>query len=159
MNHPVFDLMFQAQRTAAEETVKAWNRLCALPKIPEHALRVRVGTTPHDVVYEESSLKLLRYRNDVVAYREPVLICYALVNRPYILDLQPERSVVRQLLRRGFDVYLIDWGIPTAADRTMRLHDYVCGLLKNVVTFVRDQAGGPALNLLGYCMGGTMSAM
>jgi polyhydroxyalkanoate synthase len=159
MNHPVFDFWVGAQKAAAEEAVKAWQRLRALPKVPEHALRVRVGTTPHDVVYEEGSLKLLRYRNDAVAYREPVLICYALVNRPYILDLQPERSVVHQLLRRGLDVYLVDWGVPTAADRTMRLNDYVCGLLKNVVNFVREQAGQPTLNLLGYCMGGTMSAM
>ena len=45
-------------------------------------------------------------------YAEPVLVCYALVNRPYILDLQPDQSVVRQLLARGFEVYLIDWGVP-----------------------------------------------
>ena len=109
-------------------------------------MRVRVGTTPHDVVYEEEALKLLHYRQDNgVAFREPILICYALVNRPYILDLQPERSVVRQLLKGGFDVYLIDWGVPTAADRTMRLHDYICGLMKNVAAYVR-QASNSALH-------------
>src|SRR5262249_28578710 len=94
-----------------------------------------------------------------VAFREPVLICYALVNRPYILDLQPERSVVRQLLKRGFDVYLIDWGVPTAADRTMRLQDYVCGLMKSVAGVVCELSKVERFHLLGYCMGGTMSAM
>jgi polyhydroxyalkanoate synthase len=87
------------------------------------------------------------------------LVCYALVNRPYILDLQPDKSVIRQLLARGFDVYMIDWGAPTAADRSLRLHDYVCGFLKNVVDFLREQDRVANLNLLGYCMGGAMSTM
>jgi polyhydroxyalkanoate synthase len=157
---PMLDLFVDVQKHAADETFKIWNRFLALPKVPEKAMRVRVGTTPHDVVYEEDALKLLRYRNETgIAFREPILICYALVNRPYILDLKPERSVVRQLLKRGFDVYLIDWGVPTAADRTMRLHDYVCGLMKNVAEYVRQASDSPTFNLLGYCMGGTMSTM
>jgi polyhydroxyalkanoate synthase len=151
--------MAEMQKTAIEESLKMWQRLCALPKLPERMMRVQVGDTPHDVVYEEDMLKLLRYRNSNIKYKEPVLICYALVNRPYILDLQPERSVVRQLLKRGFDVYLIDWGVPTAADRTLRLHDYICGLMKDVAEFVREHSDSPTFNLLGYCMGGTMSTM
>ena len=99
---------------------------------------VKVGTTPHEIVYEEDTLRLLRYRRDTPAvYAEPVLICYALVNRPYIVDLQPDRSVVRQLLARGFDVYLIDWGVPSAADRSMTLQDYIDGLMKNVADYRR----------------------
>ena len=107
----------------------------------EQACETRVGTTPHDVVYEEDTLKLLRYRRETPAvYAEPVLVCYALVNRPYILDLQPDKSVVRQLLDRGFDVYMIDWGVPSDADRSLTLEDYVCGFLKNVVDFVLQRA-------------------
>jgi polyhydroxyalkanoate synthase subunit PhaC len=159
MTKAAFDALLDMQKAAVEDSFKTWQRLFALPKVSRHALRVRVGITPHDVVYEEDSLKLLRYRSDAVRYREPVLICYALVNRPYILDLQPERSVVGQLLRRGFDVYLIDWGVPTAADRTLRLDDYISGLMRPVVEFIRERSGSPVLNLLGYCMGGTMSTM
>jgi len=159
MTNPVIETMLEAQKRVVEETARTWERWLALPKVPEAALRVRVGTTPHDVLYEEGALRLLHYRNEAVAYREPVLVCYALVNRPYILDLQPERSVVRQLLQRGLDVYLIDWGIATAADRSMRLYDYVCGLMKNVAGFVSEHSGSSVFNLLGYCMGGTMSAM
>ena len=106
---------------------------CGAGSSPSHGsssrpANVEVGTTPHEVVYEEDSLRLLHYRRETPAkYAEPLLFCYALVNRPYILDLQPDRSVVRQFLARGFDVYLIDWGIPTAADRSMTLHDYIRG--------------------------------
>jgi poly[(R)-3-hydroxyalkanoate] polymerase subunit PhaC len=154
------DLMFDAQRRAVSESFKIWDRYRALPKVVDQCLHVKVGSTPHDIVYEEGTLRLLHYRNETgVQFQEPLLICYALVNRPYILDLQPQRSVVRQMLRRGFDVYLIDWGVPSAADRSMRLQDYICGLMKNVAEFVCRKADVPAFNLLGYCMGGTMSTI
>src|SRR5690349_24699579 len=156
---PMVEKLFEMQKTAFDEGFAAWRRALAWPNVIKHATSVQVGNTPHDVVYEEHTLRLLRYHNDKVAFREPVLICYALVNRPYILDLQPDRSVVRQLLKRGFDVYLIDWGVPTAADRTLRLQDYVCGFLKNVSNFVCSHSESAKLNLLGYCMGGTMSTM
>ena len=102
------------------------------------------GATPCEVVYEEGKLKLLRYRNDSVKFAEPILICFALVNRPYILDLKEDRSVVRRLLDRGFDVYLIDWGVPGEADSQLRLEDYICSMLSNVVEFVCDRHGHTA---------------
>ena len=160
MNSAMLDVLVDFQKATQAETFRAWRRLMNVPKVPQVARDVRVATTPHDVVYEEDSLKLLHYQNEhSIDLKEPVLVCFALVNRPYILDLQPGRSVIRQLLKRGFDVYLIDWGIPTAADRTLRIQDYVCGFMKHVVDFVANHSGSPKLNLLGYCMGGTMSAM
>jgi polyhydroxyalkanoate synthase len=124
------------------------------------AREVKVATTPFDVVYEEDSLRLLHYHRDTPAvYAEPVLFCYALVNRPYIIDLQHDRSVIRQFLARGFDVYLIDWGVPSAVDRSLVLRDYIDGLMKNCVDFVTRKAATSRLNLVGYCMGGTMSAI
>jgi polyhydroxyalkanoate synthase len=136
-----------------------WDRFLKALQIPRVKPELTMGTTPHEVVYQEGTLRLLRYCNAKVTFAEPILICFALVNRPYVLDLQGDRSVVRQLLARGFDVYLIDWGTPTDADRTLRLEDYVCGFLKNVTDFVCKHTGNLQLNLLGYCMGGTMSTM
>lgn len=160
MNTTMLDAVFDMQKAALAEGCRMWDRYLKLPQVPEMARDVSVATTPHDVVYEEDSLRLLRYRNEhSIDFAEPILVCFALVNRPYILDLQPDRSVIRQLMKRGFDVYLIDWGVPTAADRSLRLHDYVCGFLKHVADFVCQHANSPKLNLLGYCMGGTMSAM
>jgi polyhydroxyalkanoate synthase len=160
MTSALLDAFLDSQKKAQTETFRAWRRWINAPRVPQVARNVQVATTPHDVVYEEDSLKLLRYRNEhSIDLVEPVLVSFALVNRPYILDLQPNRSVVRQLLKRGFDVYLIDWGIPTAADRTLRLQDYVCDFMKNVADFVCAHSASPKLNLLGYCMGGTMSAM
>jgi polyhydroxyalkanoate synthase len=156
----MLDAALDFQKSAQAESMRAMRRWMNAWKVPQIARDVQVATTPHEVVYEEDSLKLLRYRSDhSIDLKEPVLVCFALVNRPYILDLQADRSVIRQLLKRGFDVYLIDWGIPTAADRTLRIEDYVSGFLKNVVEFVCSHSDSPKLNLLGYCMGGTMSTM
>ncbi len=118
-----------------------------------------MGATPHQVIFEQGSLRLLRYSNPSAVCAEPVLLCYALVNRPYILDLQGNRSVVRRLLERGLDVFLIDWGVPTDAERSLRLDDYISGSLRRVVEFACTSTGASQLNLLGYCMGGTMATM
>lgn len=160
MLNVLYEAALSGQKAAAEEMLKSWNRLLAVPKVVDQSTHVRVATTPADVVYKEDMVRLLRYTSpEGPSIREPLLISYALVNRPYILDLQPQRSVIRQLLKRGFDVYLIDWGVPSAADRTLRLQDYVCELLRSCVDFVHNESGGAPVNLFGYCMGGAMSAM
>lgn len=118
------------------------------------------GATACDVIFQEGSLKLVRYRSEnEIRWAEPILICFSLVNRPYILDLQSGRSVVQQLLQGGFDVYLIDWGIPSVNDQSLRLYDYICERMKNLVELACLHADAQQVSLLGYCMGGTMSAM
>ena len=160
MVNALFDMALKNQEAVFGETMKMWRRAFSLPRVAEMARDVAVGTTPHEVVYEEDNLRLLRYRRESPpAYAEPVLFCYALVNRPYILDLQADRSVVRQFLDRGFEVFLIDWGVPSAADRSMTLNDYVCGILKNMTDYVIAHSPTRDLHLFGYCMGGTMSTM
>jgi polyhydroxyalkanoate synthase len=142
------------------ESRRNWRRLLNTPRLGALALGTRVGTTPHDVVYETGTLRLLRYRRQTPArYAEPLVLCYALINRPYILDLQPDKSVVSRYLAEGFDVYLIDWGVPSAADRGLGLEDYVCRRLEEVVTFVLRTHNRESLHLLGYCMGGTLATM
>jgi polyhydroxyalkanoate synthase len=160
MQQEWFSQALAQQKAVYEATLKMWSRLFAVPRVIDWARDVKVGTTPSEIVYEEDTLRLLRYRRDTPAvYSEPVLICYALVNRPYIVDLQPDRSVVKQLLARGFDVYLIDWGVPSAADRSLTLQEYVDGLMKNCANVVLKRTNAQALHLVGYCMGGTMSVI
>ncbi|WP_182866544.1 class III poly(R)-hydroxyalkanoic acid synthase subunit PhaC [Stieleria mannarensis] len=115
--------------------------------------------TPFDVVHEESQMRLLHFSPSRVQYAQPVLVCFALVNRPYILDLKENRSVVRRLLDRGLDVYVIDWAAPGDADASLRLDDYVGSILDNAINIVCEQSNASQLSLLGYCMGGTMTAM
>jgi polyhydroxyalkanoate synthase len=142
------------------EQHRLWRRLLNLPRVVGLAHGTRVGTTPADVVYRQHTLKLLRYHRATPAtHAEPLLLCYALINRPYILDLQPDKSVVARYLDQGFDVYLIDWGVPGDGDHGLGLEDYVCDFLAGVVDFILARHGGASLHLLGYCMGGTIAAL
>ena len=122
-------------------------------------LTADVAHTDSEVVYEENKLELHRYDPGERAHGTPIMIVYALVNRPYILDLRPDRSVIRRLLDAGFEVYLIRWGDPSRLDTSLGLADYVCRYLDNCVDAVCEEAGVEDVHLLGYCMGGTMSIM
>ena len=142
------------------EWQKFWAKMLAWPKAAQIARQVRVGATPTQTVYREDKLRLLRYESETdKAYRTPLLVVFALVNRPYILDLKANKSVVRHFLDRGFDVYNIDWGVPTHGDRFLSIEDYVQSYLDHVVDYVRRRSGCDRINVLGYCMGGTMTAM
>jgi polyhydroxyalkanoate synthase len=121
---------------------------------------IDVGTAPKELVYEEDKLKLYRYRREgKQTCGVPVLIVYALVNRQYMLDLQPDRSFVRNLLNLGLDLYIIDWGYPTKVDMYLTMDDYINGYLDNCVEAIRDQAKCDKVSLMGICQGGTFSAI
>jgi polyhydroxyalkanoate synthase len=119
-----------------------------------------VGTTPSETIYTEDKMRLIHYLPAVeTPHPVPVLIVYALVNRYYILDLQPDKSMIKKLLEEGFDVYLIDWGYPSGADRYLTLDDYVNGYINNAVDTVRERSGLDTITLFGVCQGGTFSMM
>jgi len=122
--------------------------------------KVKVGQTPSDVVFRKNKMKLLRYIPQVEKLRKPpVLIVYALVNRPYILDLQSGRSVIQTLVSKGYDTYLIDWGVPSDFDKHISLTDYQEKYIRRCVELIKRNSGCDKVTLIGYCMGGTMSAM
>ena len=154
------NVWLDSQQAMLDEMWAHTRRLARLPFLWQHAQRVKKGATPSRVVYEEDRLQLLHYpAAEPPRHKTPLVFVFALVNRPYILDLLPNKSVVRQFVDAGFDTYLIDWGKPTHADRHLTLETYINGYLRNVVDFVRERTGVDQVNLLGYCMGGTMSAM
>ncbi len=119
---------------------------------------IDAGVTPKDIIYREDKLALQHFRREQPATNSvPVLIVYALVNRPYMTDLQEDRSTVRGLLAAGLDVYLIDWGYPDRADRYLTLHDYINGYIDRCVDVIRKRHKIDKINLLGICQGGTFS--
>ena len=120
-----------------------------------------LGSTPKTLVYEEAKLKLYRYNAPRPAPKNkvkiPVLITYALVNRPYILDLQPDKSLIKGLLEKGLDVFLIDWGYPDSSDRYVTLEDYILSYMDQCVDLVCDMTQQKSINLLGVCQGGVFA--
>lgn len=119
---------------------------------------VEFGATPKEAVFSDERVTLYRYKGEHAPTEQvPILISYALVNRPYMVDLQEDRSLVRQLLARGHDIYLIDWGYPDLSDRFDTLDDYINGWLHSCVEAVCRRHGLPSINLLGICQGGAFS--
>ncbi len=121
----------------------------------------KVGVTPHDVVYRENKWSLLRYRPraEGLAYRTPVLLVPSLINRHYVLDLLPGKSLAEYLVNQGFEVFCIDWGTPTDEDRYLSFDDVVDTALGRALRRVAAQAPGRRTHVLGYCMGGTLAAI
>ncbi|MGQ0429099.1 MAG: class III poly(R)-hydroxyalkanoic acid synthase subunit PhaC [Gammaproteobacteria bacterium] len=116
------------------------------------------GCTPRDEILRLGKSVLWRYRAIAPSTGGvPLLICYALVNRPTMMDLQPDRSLIRGLLAEGQDVWLVDWGYADASDRNRPLSDYADTQLGVCIERVRRDSGGGAVNLLGVCQGGTLS--
>jgi polyhydroxyalkanoate synthase len=102
---------------------------------------IDAGVTPKDTVYQEDKLTLYRYQRTGATVQRPVPL------------------LVRGLLATGQDVYLIDWGYPDQADRSLTLDDYINGYIDRCVDHIRDAHGLDRINLLGICQGGTFSLL
>ncbi len=122
-------------------------------------LATDIGTTPYELVYQEDRVRLKYYRPDAARLKTPLLLVPSLFNRETLLDLQPDRSIVQNLLKEGVEVYLIDWGSPTRMDQFFTLDDHINGYVDNIVDFIRRRQGIPRVNLMGVCLGGTFAVI
>ncbi len=113
--------------------------------------------TPYRVVFESGKLRLRHYAAAGKAHRTPLLLVYALIKRPFVLDIQKGRSVIEYLTRAGFDVFMTDWQPPTAADTWRGFDAYVNGDLHSAVRAVRAFTRRDQVTILGYCFGGMLS--
>ena len=121
--------------------------------------RPKLGTTPKDIVWQRDKAQLWRYRGGPVRFAQPLLIVTSLVSRSYILDLLPGSSAVEFLRDRGFDVFMLDWGIPDQLDADNSLETYVDEYLPRAVAAVRRETGCEELTIAGYCLGGVLSVL
>lgn len=154
------------------DIVKILRSMVNLPKVA-NASRLPIASTPHDVVYSENKLRLLRFRRpageggtvseeaslSVGEGAAPVFIVPSLINRYYILDLMPGRSFIEYLVRQGLDVYIVDWGTPTDEDRFTTFDTYCDDILGRLIGRVCDASGSRQVALFGYCMGGIFTAV
>ena len=119
---------------------------------------VSIATTPKDEVWRQDKVTLHHYRPLAEAkVQVPVLIVYGLIGRYTMADLQEDRSLVRNLLELGVDLYVVDWGNPTRADRWVTIDDYVDGYLAECVRVICERHGLDKISLLGICEGGVFT--
>jgi polyhydroxyalkanoate synthase len=148
------------ENLTSEELKEMYRRLEKTRSVLHTAGDIEVGQTPCEVLHETRTYRLLHYQQMVSkTVKTPVLVVYALINKSYVLDLQPDKSWIKSLLSQGFDVYLIDWKTPTSADKYVSFDDYVNCYIDDCVDIVLKKNKVDKLTLHGYCMGASMSAM
>jgi polyhydroxyalkanoate synthase len=137
-----------------ESRVRIFNRLLTT-KAP-------IAQTPKDLVWALNKAKLYRYRPVVDAahrHRLPLLLVFAIMNRPSILDLRPGHSFVEFMVSRGYDVFLLDWGAPGYEDRHLKLDDYALEYLPRVVRKMKTLTGIEEFSMLGWCIGAILTTI
>lgn len=118
-----------------------------------------VAATPRAAVWERHNVSLYKYPAAVEAGLPPVLLVHSLVSLPYVFDLQPGSSLVEDLTGAGYDVYLLDWGVPRAVDAGNTLETYCDDYIPAAVDEVLRDSGSKELDVIGYCLGAVLAAL
>lgn len=149
------DALVQAKHQLETLEQQAEQRLSAL----RQRGRAGNGSWAREVVWQQQGIQLYHYRpkGPVKSHVAPLLVVYAMVNRPGMLDLHEGRSLLRGLLQHGVEVYLLDWGDPGAARQWVSLDDHITAYLDQCVAFVLNRTRQRRLNLLGVCQGGILA--
>src|SRR4029078_5449638 len=100
---------------------------------------------------------LLHHAAETRKCQTPILFVYSLINRWYILDFLPGRSLIEFMVGQGFDVYAIEWGTPGVAEQRSTWDELLGGFLRKAVRWALRLSDAPDLTMYGYCMGGTMA--
>jgi len=116
-----------------------------------------MGVSPKDTVWSRDKVQLWRYHSESRRFRPPLFLVMSLVSRSYILDLRPGSSMVEDFLAAGFDVFLLDWGIPDEVEAGNTLETYCDEYLPRAVAAACAEAGSDGVTMLGYCFGGILA--
>ena len=119
-----------------------------------------LGASPKDVLIQRGTMNLYHYRPmSEEVYRVPLLLVMATTNRGYIFDMVPGQSLVEFLLKRGYDVFMLDWSPPRPDEKDLALEDYVLDFIPAAVERIAEETGEPDVTLVGYCFGGVLSVL
>lgn len=149
--------VYAAVQTVFERNFESAHAIMDSPK-------VSVGLTPRETVWALNKTKLYRYQptepiDPQDEKRVPLLLVYALINKPYIFDLRPGSSFIEYLVNQGFDVFLLDWGTPGPEDKKTSFDDYATQYLPRAVRRMLHVSGASEFSILGYCIGATLTAL
>lgn len=116
-------------------------------------------STPRQALWKRNKATLWYYPAPVKKYHTPLYLIYSLVNQPTILDLLPNTSLIGALTKAGFEVYLIDFGIPRYEDRDMTIDDYVLKYIQPGAKVALKHSNANSISVMGFCLGGTLAAI
>lgn len=120
---------------------------------------IQIGTTEKEEVFKQDKVSLYHYKPlaEQQTVTTPVIVVYGLIGRYTMADLQEDRSLVRNMLSAGIDMYVVDWGSPSRADQWLTLDDYINGYLHDCIEHIKAEQGIDKVNILGICEGGVFS--
>src|SRR5437868_4312261 len=120
MRQSVANIMNEWNKTASK-VMKGFETLQSIDEVD-------VATTPKELVWQSDKVKVFHYKRAGKAKTTiPTLVSFAMLNRHDVLDIQPDRSLMKKLLDEGLDIYIMDWGYPTRQDRYLTMEDYILG--------------------------------
>jgi len=118
-----------------------------------------VATTEGSVVFENQLFQLLEYKPlTKTVFERPLLMVPPCINKYYILDLQPENSLIRHAVAQGHRVFVVSWRNPDASLSHLGWDDYIDDAAIRAIEVVQEITGAATLNTLGFCVGGTILA-
>ena len=116
-----------------------------------------LAITEGAVVFENDMFQLIQYRpQTATVFQKPLLLVPPCINKYYILDLQPQNSVVRHLVEEGHTVFLVSWRNPDASMAKTTWDDYVEHGVIEAIHTVQEISGQKQINAFGFCVGGTL---
>jgi len=150
---PTFLELCEAVHKAAEK-FGAFNRVLTTD--------AEIAQTPRELIWALNKSKLYRYVPVVPEekrHKIPLFLVFAIMNRPHVLDLRPGHSFVEYMVNKGYDVYLLDWGIPGPEDKNLNFGDYTLEYLPRAIRKFKAVAGVEEFSMLGWCLGALISTM
>lgn len=124
--------------------------------------KAAIAQTPKELVWTLNKAKLYRYIPVVAPeelHRVPLLLVFALMNRPYILDLRPGHSFVEFMVSQGYDVFLLDWGSPGPEDKNLKFDDYALEYMPRAIRKLKAITGAEEFSMLGWCIGAILTTI
>ncbi len=119
---------------------------------------IQIGTAEKELVHQQDKVCLYRYKSTAKqSVSVPVIVVYGLIGRYTMADLQEDRSLIRNMLNAGVDMYVVDWGTPSRAERWLTLDDYINGYLHECIEHIKEEHNIDQVNILGICEGGVFS--
>ncbi|WP_264804644.1 alpha/beta fold hydrolase [Cytobacillus sp. NCCP-133] len=118
-----------------------------------------IGVTPRKAVWKKNKAVLWHYAPAQRKYKVPVFLIYSLVNQAFILDLGPKNSLIEALTNSGYDVYLLDFGIPGYEDKDLTMDDYIVHYIQKGVRRALFHSSADGITVMGFCLGGTFAAI
>jgi polyhydroxyalkanoate synthase subunit PhaC len=142
----------------ADEMVATGEKIAAGYKTLQGIDTVEVATTPKELVWQMDKIKMYHYTRETPAKcATPVLVSFAMLNRHDVLDLQPDRSLMKKLLDEGLDIYIMDWGYHNKSDRYLTMENYILDYMNGAIDFLRKKHKTKQIHKMGICQGGTFS--